>query len=564
MKRVAPKTTSLFFEMLEDRTLLSVSAAVTDTRLLQPPLVQTEVVPAEVAKTPAALTPLVKASLKRLPGGDPIYMNYGGVKGEVTAKGFLGDIQLMSFQWGVGQTITLPGQPSTPNLSEVVITKALDARSIPLEQQAFGNTPENVEIDFVKTAKDKLQTYYTIKLNDVLISGYSLSSGGDRPTESLSLNFTKIAFTSISPSGKSTTFTYDPAAPPQKQNTGTLTSVVMNSLTSGKADPIYIKFDGIVGDVTQKGFQGDVQLNSFSWGMSRSIVGTGTAREASAPSVSEIVVGKNFDSSSIDLLQGVFSDTAIPNTEVDFVQSLRGKPQSYLKIKLSDILISGFSTSSAGDRPTESLSLNFTKIALTTTDIKGATQTFTYPSTQGAVGAIASFNKAQSSAGLTSVVRNSVRKNGADPIYMKYGDIAGDVSAKGYKGEIELNSFSWGVSRTITNGPTGTAREASAPSVSEIVVGKNFDSSSVPLLQQAMAGSPQPVTIDFVNSNAKGASQSYLKIKLSSALISGFSTSSGGDRPSESLTLNYSKIELDAADHKGQVQTVSYDLLPPG
>jgi type VI secretion system secreted protein Hcp len=32
------------------------------------------------------------------------------------------------------------------------------------------------------------------KLTDVMVSSYSISSGGDRPMESLSLNFTKIEF----------------------------------------------------------------------------------------------------------------------------------------------------------------------------------------------------------------------------------------------------------------------------------------------------------------------------------------------------------------------------------
>jgi hypothetical protein len=36
-----------------------------------------------------------------------------------------------------------------------------------------------------------------VKLSDVLVSGWSLSSGGDRPTESLSLNFTKITYSDL-------------------------------------------------------------------------------------------------------------------------------------------------------------------------------------------------------------------------------------------------------------------------------------------------------------------------------------------------------------------------------
>ena len=38
----------------------------------------------------------------------------------------------------------------------------------------------------------KLEVYLKLTLTNTMISGYSLSSGGDRPSESLSLNFTKV------------------------------------------------------------------------------------------------------------------------------------------------------------------------------------------------------------------------------------------------------------------------------------------------------------------------------------------------------------------------------------
>jgi type VI secretion system secreted protein Hcp len=34
-------------------------------------------------------------------------------------------------------------------------------------------------------------------LTNTLISGFSMSSGGDRPTESITLNFTKITYNNI-------------------------------------------------------------------------------------------------------------------------------------------------------------------------------------------------------------------------------------------------------------------------------------------------------------------------------------------------------------------------------
>jgi type VI secretion system secreted protein Hcp len=51
-------------------------------------------------------------------------------------------------------------------------------------------------LDFVRTDKDKLAVFLSIELDDVMVSGYNVSSGGDgQPQESLSLNFTKIIVT---------------------------------------------------------------------------------------------------------------------------------------------------------------------------------------------------------------------------------------------------------------------------------------------------------------------------------------------------------------------------------
>lgn len=130
----------------------------------------------------------------------PIYMKYDGVSGDVTESGHEKWIELSSFQWGVGRGVTSPTgasadrESSAPSVSEIVVTKQSDAATPKLLQESLWGEGKTVEIDFVKTEKGKLTKYMTYKLTNTLISGYSLSSGGDRPTESLSLNFTKIEF----------------------------------------------------------------------------------------------------------------------------------------------------------------------------------------------------------------------------------------------------------------------------------------------------------------------------------------------------------------------------------
>jgi type VI secretion system secreted protein Hcp len=131
-----------------------------------------------------------------------IYMNYNklAVKGDATEAGHTGWITLSSCQWGVGRGISAPvgstvnREASHPSISEITVSMMLSAASTKLLTEALVGEGVDCQIDFCKTEKDKLVVYLTLTLTNTMISGYSLSSGGDKPSESVSLNFTKIEF----------------------------------------------------------------------------------------------------------------------------------------------------------------------------------------------------------------------------------------------------------------------------------------------------------------------------------------------------------------------------------
>ncbi|WP_311031250.1 Hcp family type VI secretion system effector [Mesorhizobium koreense] len=129
-----------------------------------------------------------------------VYMKYEGIDGEVTQKDHVKWIEVQSFQFGVGRGISTPTgstnnrESSHASVSEVTVTKSMDGASPKLfTESAAGTTGKKVEINFVSTG-DPGMVYAKYTLDDTLISGYSVSSGGDRPSESLSLNFTKVEF----------------------------------------------------------------------------------------------------------------------------------------------------------------------------------------------------------------------------------------------------------------------------------------------------------------------------------------------------------------------------------
>jgi type VI secretion system secreted protein Hcp len=133
----------------------------------------------------------------------PIYVKYAAIDGDVTAKGHEKWIEVNSFQWGVGRGISSPTggsadrESSAPSVSEIVVTKPTDIATVKMLDEALEGEGVDVTIDFVKTDKGNLSVYLSYTLNNTMISGYSMSSGGDRPQESLSFNFTKVMMTDV-------------------------------------------------------------------------------------------------------------------------------------------------------------------------------------------------------------------------------------------------------------------------------------------------------------------------------------------------------------------------------
>ncbi|MGB3610462.1 MAG: type VI secretion system tube protein Hcp [Cellvibrio sp.] len=129
-----------------------------------------------------------------------IYVEYEGIKGNVTADGYKDHIAVHSLQFGVGRGISMePGNLSNreatrPTISEVTLTKSADTSATALFKEAVtGSSGKKVTIKFLQTGADKVVEYMTYTLEDVLVSGYSVSadSEGD-PMESISLSFSKI------------------------------------------------------------------------------------------------------------------------------------------------------------------------------------------------------------------------------------------------------------------------------------------------------------------------------------------------------------------------------------
>ncbi len=135
----------------------------------------------------------------------------------------------------------------------------------------------------------------------------------------------------------------------------------------------FLKLDGITGESTDSNHKGWIQLESFSWGASNpTTIGSATGGAgAGKVKFSDISVGKVVDKSSPDLVAFCASGKHIDRALLEVVThqlkiDYKERTETvFLRLTLSDVLVTGVSEAGLKlDTPTEALSLNFTKIAV--------------------------------------------------------------------------------------------------------------------------------------------------------------------------------------------------------
>ena len=126
---------------------------------------------------------------------------------------------------------------------------------------------------------------------------------------------------------------------------------------------MFLKLDGIKGESKDSKHKDEIHIESFSWGMSQTgNFATGGGGGAGKVNVHDISITKFIDKSSADLMSRCATGKHIANGLVTF-RKAGDKPLEYLKIKLTDILVSSYQTAGhgGGDLLSENLSLNFAK-----------------------------------------------------------------------------------------------------------------------------------------------------------------------------------------------------------
>jgi type VI secretion system secreted protein Hcp len=134
-------------------------------------------------------------------------------------------------------------------------------------------------------------------------------------------------------------------------------------------------------------------------------------------------------------------------------------------------------------------------------------------------------------------------------MFLKLTDIPGESTNIDHKDEIDVFSYSLGISNATTaiTGPGGAAK----PKFEDITITKRVDKSSPLLMLNCAKG--QPITQAVLTlARAGEKSTKFMVITLDNVIVSSVSSSgsAGSDVPIETVSLNYAKIKVEYYQQK--------------
>jgi type VI secretion system secreted protein Hcp len=130
-------------------------------------------------------------------------------------------------------------------------------------------------------------------------------------------------------------------------------------------------------------------------------------------------------------------------------------------------------------------------------------------------------------------------------MFLKVDGIKGEAPDDKHKDEIEVLSYSFGVSQSGTSSYGGGAGAGKA-SFQDFSFTHKEDVASPILFLRCATGEHIP-SATFVARKAGGDKQEYLTIKLTDILVTNVSKGGSGsdDVPTEQISMNYAKVEMD-------------------
>jgi type VI secretion system secreted protein Hcp len=136
----------------------------------------------------------------------------------------------------------------------------------------------------------------------------------------------------------------------------------------------------------------------------------------------------------------------------------------------------------------------------------------------------------------------------ASDIFAKLGDIKGESQDAKHKDEIEVLSYSWGVTNagSMAHGSGGGEGKATFHDLSFV---HNIDKAS-PVLIQACATGVHLKEATITHRKAGKGQQEYLVVKMNDVIVTSVTHGGSGDGHSENVSLAFAKVALEYKPQK--------------
>lgn len=129
-----------------------------------------------------------------------IYLDYEGIRGEVTAEQYKDMITVDALSFGVDRNISsdtgtsMDREASATKMKSLKVSKLQDKASTDLLKEATIGKGKKA-IFYITKQGSEIEEIVKIELSDAMISSYNIVAAGDRPEESLTISYTELIMT---------------------------------------------------------------------------------------------------------------------------------------------------------------------------------------------------------------------------------------------------------------------------------------------------------------------------------------------------------------------------------
>jgi type VI secretion system secreted protein Hcp len=128
------------------------------------------------------------------------------------------------------------------------------------------------------------------------------------------------------------------------------------------ASDLFLKLDGIPGESTDDKHKGEIEIESFSWGLTNTGAAAGGGGVGGKAQFEDLVLVAGTSAASPVLFVSAASGKHLKEAHLT-VRKAGDKPFDFYKVTLEDVLITSYRTAGGeGDGPVDQFSLNFAKI----------------------------------------------------------------------------------------------------------------------------------------------------------------------------------------------------------